>query len=167
VFSFGLGNDVAMEAPDVMRTKAKLQKKARIGVVAGQYNAELSRALVDSTCGELDRMDLGIEVGCFLVPGAFEVPLVVKRLAQKRHYEAIIALGVIVRGETAHGNLIGTVVTEALMQIALEFSIPVIHEVLLVDNEEQARQRVCGGRSDRGSEAAQVAVEMVRIVANL
>src|SRR5437868_14715699 len=156
-----------MEMPVVMCTKGKLQKKARIGVVAGQYNAELSRALVDSTCRELDRMDLGIEVVCFLVPGAFEVPLIVKKLAQKRRYEAIIALGVIVRGETAHGDLIGTVVTEALMQIALEFSIPVVHEVLLVDDEEQARQRVHGGRSDRGSDAAQVAVEMVRIVANL
>jgi 6,7-dimethyl-8-ribityllumazine synthase len=150
-----------------MYTKGGLREKARIGVVAGQYNAELSQALVESTCRELDRADLEIEARCFSVPGAFEVPLIVKKLAQKRYYEAIIALGVIVRGETAHGDLIGTVVTEALMQIALEFSIPVIHEVLLVDNEEQARRRVCGGGSDRGSEAAQVAVEMVRIVANL
>ncbi|QQY09233.1 MAG: 6,7-dimethyl-8-ribityllumazine synthase [Candidatus Xiphinematobacter sp.] len=145
----------------------KMQKKIRIGVVAGQYNVELSRALVDSACRELNRSDLGIEVRCFSVPGAFEVPLIVKKLAQKRYYGAIIALGVIIRGETAHGDLIGTVVTEALMQIALEFSIPIIHEVLLVDNEEQARRRVCGGQYNRGSEAAQVAVEMVRIAANL
>ena len=150
-----------------MCTKGKLQKKARIGVVAGQYNAELSQTLVDSTRKELDHMDLEIEVRYFSVPGAFEIPLVVKKLAQKGCYEAIIALGVIVRGETAHGDLIGTVVTEALMRIALEFSIPVIHEVLLVNDEEQARQRVCGGGSNRGSEAAQVAVEMVRIVADL
>lgn len=145
----------------------ELQKTVRIGVVAGRYHAELSQMLVGSTCRELDRsIQPRAEVECFFVPGAFEIPLIVKKLAQKTCYAAIIALGVIIRGETAHGDLIGTVITEALMQIALEFSTPVIHEVLLVNDAEQARQRL-QGKYDRGSEAAGIAIEMVRITASI
>ena len=151
----------------MMHASGDLQEVDRIGVVAGQYNAELSQCLVDSTCRELRRIEPGVMVECFLVPGAFEIPLVIKKLAQKRRYGAIIALGVIIRGETAHGDLIGTVVTEALMQLALEFSVPIIHEVLLVNDEKQARQRLYGGQYDRGSEAARVAVEMIRITASI
>jgi 6,7-dimethyl-8-ribityllumazine synthase len=141
---------------------------AKFGVVAGQYNPEFSQALVDSACKELSRLQPGASIDIFSVPGAFEIPLIIKMLAQSKRYQALIALGVIIRGETAHGDLIGAAVTNSLLQIALEFSIPVVHEVLLVNNEEQARQRVGGdGLYDRGTEAAQVAVEMSSITKNL
>ena len=139
---------------------------APFGVVVGQYNLEFSHALADSTCKELSGLQPGAQIDSFSVPGAFEIPLVVKLLAQTKRYQALIALGVIIRGETVHGDLIGTAVTNALLQISLEFSIPVVHEVLLVNNEEQAKQRV-GREYDRGREAARVAVEMAHITKNL
>jgi 6,7-dimethyl-8-ribityllumazine synthase len=138
------------------------------GVVVGQYNPEFSKALAESVRKELFNLEPETAVEFFSVPGAFEIPLVIKLLAQTNRYKALIALGVIIRGETAHGDLIGTAITEALLRIALEFSIPVVHEVLLVNDEEQARQRVGGeGQYDRGVEAARVAVEMANLTKNL
>jgi 6,7-dimethyl-8-ribityllumazine synthase len=137
------------------------------GIVVSQYNAEFSEALADSARKELSRLQPETPINSFSVPGAFEIPLIIQKLAQSRRYQALIALGVIIRGETAHADLIGTTVTNALSQIALEFSLPIIHEVLLVNDEEQARQRAKGGQYDRGKEAARAAVEMARIVQNL
>lgn len=138
------------------------------GVVVGQYNPEFSKALAESVRKELFDLEAETPVDFFSVPGAFEIPLVIKLLAQSQRYKALIALGVIIRGETVHGDLIGTTITEALMRISLEFSIPVVHEVLLVNDEEQARQRVGGeGQYDRGTEAARVAVEMAELTKNL
>lgn len=148
-------------------SEIKSQKLAPFGVVVGQYNPEFSRTLLDSTCAELVRLQPGVKVESYSVPGAFEIPLIIKMLAQTKRYQALIALGVIIRGETAHGDLIGNAVTEALMRIALEFFVPVVHEVLLVYSEEQASQRVMGGQYDRGMEAAQTAVQMARITRNL
>ena len=77
--------------------------------------------------------------------------------------DAVIALGVIIRGETEHGDLVGASVTDALQNIAVTHGIPVVHEVLLMDNEEQAEARCMGGEINRGAEAARVAAEMVSL----
>ena len=94
------------------------------------------------------------------VPGAFEIPVVLQEVAAKGGVDAIIALGVIIKGETAHADLIGSAVTDALQNIALRFRIPVIHEVLLVDNEEHARARTLGETHNRGTEAARAALQV-------
>ena len=96
------------------------------------------------------------------VPGAFEIPLVVQEVAARGGIDAIIALGVIIEGETAHAALIARTVTDSLQRIALTQRLPVIHEVLLVKNEEQARARCLGPEFNRGMEAARVAVRMAR-----
>lgn len=150
-----------------LTTHQKPTQDLPFGIVVSQYNAEFSQALADSAYKELSRLQPEVTINSFSVPGAFEIPLVIKMLAEIKRYQALIALGVIIRGETAHADLIATTVTNALSQIALEFSLPIIHEVLLVNDEEQARQRVKGGQYDRGKEAAQIAVEMARIVKNL
>jgi 6,7-dimethyl-8-ribityllumazine synthase len=81
--------------------------------------------------------------------------------------DAIVAFGVIIQGATAHAELIGRTVTEALMQISLETRVPVIHEVLLVQNEEQARERCLGDEINRGTEAARVAIRMALALGQL
>ena len=101
------------------------------------------------------------------VPGAFEIPVVASRLAASGNYDAIIALGVIIRGETAHADLIGAEITRALSTIALRESLPVIHEVLLLNNELQAHARCLDARHNRGTEAALTAIEMARLMKEL
>ena len=103
------------------------------------------------------------------VPGAYEIPVVAKRLARIRgdSLSAIICLGVILRGQTTHAEHIGRAVSEALMEIQLAHEIPVIHEVLLLENEEQARARCFGKKFNRGTEAAQTALAMAKVVRDL
>ena len=86
------------------------------------------------------------------------------RLASSGGCDAIIALGVIIRGETAHADLIGTEITRSLGSIALRESLPVIHEVLLLNNEQQAHARCLDARHNRGTEAALTAIEMARLL---
>jgi len=98
------------------------------------------------------------------VPGAFELPVVVQSVAQRGGIDAVIAFGLLMEGETAHAALISHSVTEALMQIALATSIPVIHEVLVVTSEEQARVRCLEDELNRGTEAARVAIRMAQVM---
>ena len=140
-------------------------------IVASRYNARYVDAMVHSAKAELLRA--GAKVQIVRVPGAYEIPVVTKRLARASRLEpraplsAIICLGVILRGETVHAAHIGQAVSRALMQIQLAHEIPVVHEVLLLENEGQARVRCLGKKHNRGTEAAQTALAMVRVMKNL
>ena len=108
-------------------------------------------------------------VDVFRVPGAFEIPVVVAELARSEppKYSAIICLGVILRGATTHAQHIGEAVSQALMDIQVRNRVPVIHEVLLLENKEQAVERCLNPKQNRGAEAAYTALEMARILAEL
>jgi 6,7-dimethyl-8-ribityllumazine synthase len=144
---------------------AKLKKaKGRFAIIASTYNPRF----VDSMLGAAEKIlrDAGVKnVQVIRVPGAFEIPVVAAKLAeQKPRLDAIICLGVIIRGETAHAQLIGESATYALTQIQVNNLLPVIHEVLLLENTQQAEVRCMDPKHNRGAEAAQTALQMADIL---
>jgi 6,7-dimethyl-8-ribityllumazine synthase len=136
-------------------------------IVASQYNPEYVQALVDAVRQELDALSPKSIVSLVVVPGAFEIPVVLQEVAAKGGVDVIIALGVIIKGETDHADLIGRAITDSLQNIALRFRIPVIHEVLLVENEAQAKARTMGEAHNRGTEAAQAAVQVAEVMSEV
>ena len=136
-------------------------------IVASQYNNTYVQPLVEFATAEINELEPGAHISVVRVPGSFEIPLAVKLVAMQRKCDGIVALGVVLQGETAHAELIARSVTEALMRLALEFSMPVIHEVLFLQNEEQAKARCLGPKLNRGLEAARAAVAMARTVKQL
>ncbi len=136
-------------------------------VVASLYNTALVDGLVEHFSREIEAIAPGSTVAVYRVPGSFEIPLAVQEVATRGGVESITAFGVILEGETAHANLIGSTVTQSLMQISLATRIPVIHEVLLVKNEAQARARCLEDNLNRGTEAARVAVQLVQTMSDI
>ena len=139
----------------------------RFVIVASRYNAQYVDAMVQAARAELAKGGVS-EVQIVRVPGAYEIPLAAKRLARSvPGLSAIVCLGVVLRGQTVHAALIGDSVTRALMEIQLAYEIPVIHEVLLLENQDQARVRCLDADHNRGTEAAQTALAMAEILKNL
>jgi 6,7-dimethyl-8-ribityllumazine synthase len=141
--------------------------RRNFAIAASQYHATYVNGLIDHFKAEIEVISPGSTVDVFNVPGAFEVPLAVEELARRGGYEAIIAFGVIIEGATAHASLIGSAVTDALMRVGLNHRIPVIHEVLLVKSDEQARVRCLEDEINRGTEAARVAARMANTIGEI
>jgi 6,7-dimethyl-8-ribityllumazine synthase len=153
----------------MLRKNLKMKTKATGGwfaIVASKYNAEFVDSMVGAAQREIERAGGAVEL--IRVPGAFEIPVIAARLAAKdSKLDGIICLGVILRGETDHAQQIGNAVSSALVQIQVQYGLPVIHEVLLLENREQAKVRCLSKEHNRGMEAAQTALEMARIVREL
>jgi len=137
--------------------------KRRIAIVASEYNARFVEGLLEGALNVLGDVEI------VRVPGAFEIPVVAARLARRkrRRPATVICLGVILRGETTHAEHIGKTVSSLLGQIAVETGVPIIHEVLLLENEAQARRRCLNKRTNRGAEAAHTALKMGEVMASL
>ena len=150
-----------------IRPRSARKSGLSFAIVASHYNNTYVQPMVDSASSEINELEPGAGVHLVRVPGSFEIPLAVKLVAMQRKFDVILALGVILQGETAHADLIGRSVTAALMNIALEFRVPVIHEVLLLQNEEQAKARCLGTDLNRGIEAARAGVSIARTVNEL
>jgi 6,7-dimethyl-8-ribityllumazine synthase len=135
----------------------------RFAIVASEYNPDFVQALVNHTCKELYAIDETSVIELFGVPGSFEIPVVAEMVAAQRRHDVIIALGVILQGRTKHAEFVGASVSDALQQVALKYAVPVIHEVLLVSNEDEARERCLDKELNRGIEAARAAFAMLRV----
>jgi 6,7-dimethyl-8-ribityllumazine synthase len=141
---------------------------ARFAIVASNYNEVYVNSMLRAAKSVLTAAKAEA-VHIVRVPGAFEIPVVAAELANSkaRPYAAIICLGVILRGATTHAQHIGEAVSNALMQIQIMTRVPVIHEVLLLENKEQAVERCLNPKNNRGAEAAYTALEMARVLADL
>lgn len=139
----------------------------RFAIVASKYNARYVDAMLDAATAILKKAKAE-EIQVVRVPGAFEVPIVAAKLASASPSpSAIICLGVILRGATTHAQSISDVVSYGLGTIALQTRVPVIHEVLLLENEQQAKERCLSKTHNRGAEAALTAIEMSALLARL
>ena len=134
-------------------------------IVASKYNARYVDAMLRAAKSEITRA--GGQVRVVRVPGAYEIPVVTARLARSQQFAGIICLGVILRGATTHAQHIGEAVSNALVQIQIQHEMPVIHEVLLLENEPQAVERCLNKTHNRGTEAAQTALAMARVMKSL
>jgi 6,7-dimethyl-8-ribityllumazine synthase len=139
-----------------------LTESARFAIVASQYNAEFVDGLVTFACEELKAIVAHPDIFVVRVPGAFEIPIAVQSVALHRKPDAILAFGLIFDGETLHASLIATAVTQALLEISLRSTIPVLHEVLVAKNDDQARARCLLPEFNRGTEAARAAIRIIR-----
>src|SRR5437660_8539194 len=144
-------------APGLPSRHARSQNFA---IVASRFNSHYVDAMLAHATDELRALALGANISVQRVPGAFEIPVVVRELASRNKADAIIACGVILKGETNHAQNLSRSVTDALQRIAVDHGVPVINAVLSFDNEAQARERCLGGKINRGTQAARAAVEI-------
>jgi 6,7-dimethyl-8-ribityllumazine synthase len=141
--------------------------KHTFAIVASQFNASYVQGLVNHFTKELRRLAPSGIIALHQVPGAFEIPVVVRELAAKKKANVIVAVAVILKGRTSHAEHLGRTVTDALQRIAVDHGVPVINVVLSLDNEIQARERCLEDKINRGTEAARSAVDIASVMSEL
>lgn len=142
--------------------------QGRYVLVVGRWNSFVVESLVNGALDTLRRHGVGDDrITIVRAPGAFEIPLVCKKLAEQKKYDAIIALGAVIRGGTPHFEYVAGECTKGLAQVMMEYGIPVAFGVLTVDTIEQAIERAGTKAGNKGAEAATSALEMVSLLGNL
>jgi 6,7-dimethyl-8-ribityllumazine synthase len=147
---------------------AELSFDDRFGIVVARWNDSITRKLLDGAVATLVAhgvADDAIDVAW--VPGSMEIPLAAKRMAASGRYAAVICLGAVIRGETSHDRHINRAVSLGISQVALEANVPVLFGVLTCETMEQAIHRAGGNVGNKGGEAAEAAIHMVRLLKNL
>lgn len=140
----------------------------RIVIAVARFNAPITSQLLQGCRAALADAGLGDDdIRTVHVPGAWELPLVCRQLAASGNYEAVIALGAVIRGETAHFDFISAECARGLMQVSLETDVPVAFGVLTPENSEQALERADPARKNKGREAALAALEMIALKAEI
>ncbi len=143
-------------------------KEGKYGIVIGRFNEFIGSKLLDGAVDTLKRHGLSENnIDVAWVPGAFEIPLIAKKMAESKKYDAVITLGAVIRGNTPHFDYVAGEVAKGVAQVALASSIPVIFGVLTTDSIEQAIERAGTKSGNKGSEAAKSAIEMVNLLAVL
>jgi 6,7-dimethyl-8-ribityllumazine synthase len=136
-------------------------------IVASQFSSAYVDGLVDHATEELRALAPNASVSIERVPGAFEIPVVVRELARQEKADAVIACGVILKGKTDHAQNLSRSVTDALQRIAIGHGVPIINAVLSFDDETQARERCLENKINRGTEAARAAVKIAEVMSKL
>ncbi len=139
-------------------------KKLYIGIVQARFNESVTNALAAACKDELAKLGVSPKhIDVFTVPGALEVPIALQALAENSQYDALIALGCIIRGETYHFELVANESGAAVTRVALDYKLPIANAILTVENMAQAIAR----QEDKGRDAARVAVEMANLLNDL
>ena len=147
---------------DVLEGEPRSARRG-VGVVVSRFNGEIVNKLLESALGELDRVGVAKDsITVMAVPGAFELPIGAMALAKTRRYSCIVALGCVIRGETAHFEYVAGEAASGIQLAALETGVPVSFGVLTVDTTAQAEARI-----DKGAEAVRSALEMADLFSQL
>ncbi len=134
----------------------------RIGIVQARFNADIGEGLLSGCRGELARLGVaGDDVTLATVPGALEIPLVLQTMAQTGQFDALIALGAVIRGETYHFEIVSNESARGVTDVQLNSGLPIANAVLTTENDDQALVRM----AQKGAEAAQAAIEMANLLA--
>jgi 6,7-dimethyl-8-ribityllumazine synthase len=128
----------------------------RLGIVASRFNEEISGKLVERARAEAQK--LRAECTVVNVPGALEIPLALQWMAQSGRFDALVALGAVIRGDTYHFDVVANESARGVMDVMLEFGVPVANAILTTDDEAQAKARL-----DKGAEGVRVALEMAKL----
>jgi|TARA_B110000116_G_scaffold98780_1_gene85947 6,7-dimethyl-8-ribityllumazine synthase len=133
-----------------------------IGIVMSRYNIDVSKGLLDSCTAELEKNGV-LNIVMITVPGALEIPLALQKMALTDQFDALVALGAVVRGDTYHFEVVSTESAGGITAVQLDTGIPVANGILTTNTNDQALERM----SQKGAEAARVAIEMVHILRKL
>jgi 6,7-dimethyl-8-ribityllumazine synthase len=151
-----------MPCKDVVEIEPSLDGSGlRVGVVMSRFNKEVGEGLMSGCCSELKRLGVAPEdITLATVPGALELPLVLLAMAQSDRYDALVALGAVIRGETYHFEIVSNESARGISEVQLETGVPVANAVLTTENDDQALVRMV----QKGTEAAQAAIEMANLL---
>lgn len=154
---------MSTDAPNPVRIA--LPPDARVAIVAARFNAKIVDELLAGCLRRLKELGLsGDRVETHRVPGAFELPVAAKVLAQTKRFSAVICLGCVIRGDTPHFDYVAGEAARGIQQVAVAEALPVIFGVLTTNTEQQALDRTGGSHGHAGERAAEAAVEMIALV---
>ena len=143
-------------------------KGIKIGIVAGRFNEFITSKLVGGAVDVLKRNDVNDEdIDIAWVPGAFEIPLITKKMAESKKYDAIITLGAVIKGSTPHFDYVCAEVSKGVAQISLQTGLPIMFGVLTTNNIEEAIERAETKAGNKGSDVAFGALEMIDLIKNI
>ena len=143
-------------------------KDLKLAIVVSRFNSFITDELLKGCLDGLSRHDVDSEnIDVYYVPGAFELPLVAKKLAKSKKYNAIIALGAVIRGSTPHFEYVSAEVSKGIANVSLEQEVPVIFGVLTCDTVDQAIERAGTKAGNKGFDAALSALEMANLMKNI
>ncbi len=141
-----------------------ISKGFKFALVVSRFNNFVTEKLQDGAIDALLRSGAKKEeIDIIKVPGAFEIPLVAKKCAEKKRYDAVICLGTVIRGETPHFDFVASEVTKGIALLGLEFKKPISYGIITADNTEQAIERAGNKMGNKGFSAAQAAIELLNL----
>ncbi|OGS21765.1 MAG: 6,7-dimethyl-8-ribityllumazine synthase [Elusimicrobia bacterium RIFOXYA2_FULL_39_19] len=145
-----------------------LAEGKKFGIVVSRFNEFITGKLLEGAKNSLIRHNADEkDIDVAWVPGSFEMPVVVKKLAASKKYDAIICLGAIIKGETSHNEYVANEVTKGIAQVSLETGIPIAFGILTTENLEQAIERAGTKAGNKGSQAAEAAIEMTNLITQI
>ena len=154
-----------MSADEIERIEPDLDGEGlRIGIVVSRFNEEVGEGLLAACTATLVKHGVHpADIRVITVPGALEAPLALQKLANSSHYDALIALGAVIRGETYHFEIVANESASGITAVALDNGVPVANGILTTENDEQALERV----AQKGADCALAAIEMANLMSNL
>ena len=145
-----------------------IPENVRIGIIVARFNEFITSKLLGGALDTLKRHNVPEDsIDVAWVPGAFEIPLIAKKMAESGKYDAVICLGAIIRGSTSHYDLVCNEAAKGIAQVSLSSGVPVMFGVITTENIEQAIERAGSKAGNKGSECAEGAIEMINLVRNI